>query len=517
MAGAWVLPGGANIWGDTVSMTRQLAGPRPARTTPAVGPDMGQPDPDGPDLGRPDLGRPELGRPELGRPDLGRPELGRSEAPGGGALLAAVGLPLADLLTLAAVAGGGLLLSGLPGWLLAGYAAAVFAALYVLGLHRLRICLRVADQAGRITVAAALPGLLVLPWAADPVQLLRLIVVTAAALIAVRTAGAAALRAAHRRGRLTERAVLAGTGPASQQLAQLLRDHPELGLRATSCASVADLAGLAGRYRASRVIVAGLDGDQPGAAAALRACRQAGADVCVLPRVSELGMAVPAGCLDEVWGVPLIPLRRAGRLSPGRVAKRAVDIGAALAALAITGPVLAAAMLAVRLRLPRPVLFRQARVVGGGRLAEVVKLRTLGQHGDPDTAWRVPDEKCGPLGRFLRITHIDELPQLVSVLRGDMSLVGPRPERPYFARQFSQDIPGYAARQRMPAGMTGWAQVHGLNGDTSITDRVRFDNAYIEYWSFWLDLVILARTLTSVTAEVAVELRDRSSRRGGRA
>jgi lipopolysaccharide/colanic/teichoic acid biosynthesis glycosyltransferase len=490
-------------------MTRQLAGPRPARTTPAVGPDMGQPNP-----GRPDPGRPDLGRPDLGRPGLGRPELGRSEAPGGGALLAAVGLPLADLLTLAAVAGGGRLLSGLPGWLLAGYAAAVFAALYVLGLHRLRICLRVADQAGRITVAAALPGLLVLPWAGDPVQLLRLIVVTAAALIAVRTAGAAALRAAHRRGRLTERAVLAGTGPASEQLAQLLRDHPELGLRATSCASVADLAG---RYRASRVIVAGLDGDQPGAAAALRACRQLGADVCVLPRVSELGMAVPAGCLDEVWGVPLIPLRRAGRLSPGRVAKRAVDIGAALAALAITGPVLAAAMLAVRLRLPRPVLFRQARVVGGGRLAEVVKLRTLGQHGDPDTAWRVPDEKCGPLGRFLRITHIDELPQLVSVLRGDMSLVGPRPERPYFARQFSQDIPGYAARQRMPAGMTGWAQVHGLNGDTSITDRVRFDNAYIEYWSFWLDLVILARTLTSVTAEVAVELRDRSSRRGGRA
>jgi len=135
--------------------------------------------------------------------------------------------------------------------------------------------------------------------------------------------------------------------------------------------------------------------------------------------------------------------------------------------------------------------------------AEVVKLRTLGQHGDPDTAWRVPDEKCGPLGRFLRITHIDELPQLVSVLRGDMSLVGPRPERPYFARQFSQDIPGYAARQRMPAGMTGWAQVHRLNGDTSISDRARFDNYYIEYWSFWLDLAVLARTVTSIAAEAA--------------
>jgi lipopolysaccharide/colanic/teichoic acid biosynthesis glycosyltransferase len=466
-------------------------------------------DPDGPAPG------PEPG-PEPGRPGLDRPELNHGAGPGGGALLAVTGLPLADLLTLAAVAGGGLLLSGLPGWLLAGYAVGVFAALYVLGLHRLRICLRVADQAGRIAVAAALPGVLVLAWAADPVQLLQLIAVTAVALIAVRTAGTAALRAAHRRGRLTERAVLAGAGPASEQLARLLREHPELGLRAISCASVADLAGLAGRHRASRVIVAGLDGDQPAVAAALRACRQLGADVCVLPQLSELGMAVPAGCLDEVWGVPLIPLRRAGRRSPGRVAKRAVDIGAALAALAITGPVLAAAAVAVRLRLPRPVLFRQVRVVGGGQLAEIVKLRTLGQHGDPDTAWRVPDEKCGPLGRFLRITHIDELPQLVSVLRGDMSLVGPRPERPYYTRQFSQDIPGYAARQGMPAGMTGWAQVHRLNGDTSITDRSRFDNAYIEYWSFWLDLVILARTVTSVTAEAAGELRDRTHRRGGR-
>jgi lipopolysaccharide/colanic/teichoic acid biosynthesis glycosyltransferase len=478
---------------------------------PAPGPEPG------PEPGRQELDQAELNRSDLNRSDLNRSDLNHGAGPGGGALLAVAGLPLADLLTLAAVAGGGLLFSGLPGWLLAGYAVGVFAALYVLGLHRLRICLRVADQAGRLAVAAALPGVLVLAWAADPVQLLQLIAVTAVALTAVRTAGAAALRAAHRRGRLTERAVLAGAGPASEQLARLLREHPELGLRAISCTSAADLAGLAGRHRASRVIVAGLDGDQPAVAAALRACRQLGADVCVLPQLSELGMAVPAGCLDEVWGVPLIPLRRAGRRSPGRVAKRAVDIGAALAALAITGPVLAAAAVAVRLRLPGPVLFRQVRVVGGGRLAEIVKLRTLGQHGDPDTAWRVPDEKCGPLGRFLRITHIDELPQLVSVLRGDMSLVGPRPERPYYTRQFSQDIPGYAARQRMPAGMTGWAQVHRLNGDTSITDRARFDNAYIEYWSFWLDLVILARTVTSVTAEATGELRDRTHRRGGRA
>jgi lipopolysaccharide/colanic/teichoic acid biosynthesis glycosyltransferase len=454
---------------------------------------------------------------EAGTLDAGARPAGAPPAPTAGALVAAAGLPLADLLAVAAVAGTALLLGGLPGWLMAGYAALVVAALAGAGLHRLRICLRVADQVGRIAMAAALPGLLLLPWAADPVQLLRLIVATAAVLIAVRAAGAAALRAAHRRGRLTERAVLAGSGPASQQLARLLGEHPELGLRVTRCASVADLPRLAAEQRASRVIVAGLDCDEDAGAVALRACRQLGADVCLLPRAGGLGLAVPAGCLDEVWGVRLIPLRRAAWRGPARLAKRALDVGVAAVALLLTWPVFAAAAAVAWLRLPHPVLFRQVRVVGGGRLAEISKLRTLGQHGDPDTAWRVPDEKCGPLGRFLRTTHVDELPQLVSVLRGDMSLVGPRPERPYFSRQFSQDIPGYAGRLRMPAGMTGWAQVHRLNGDTSITDRARFDNGYVEYWSFWLDLMILARTVTSVATEAAGELRKRNSRRGGRA
>ena len=135
------------------------------------------------------------------------------------------------------------------------------------------------------------------------------------------------------------------------------------------------------------------------------------------------------------------------------------------------------------------------RVTGQGREAEILKLRTVGSHTDPDTCWVAPVRQSTPLGRFLRVTHLDELPQLVNVIRGQISLVGPRPERPYFDRRFSDEIPGYADRRRMKAGLTGWAQVHGLNGDTSIADRAAFDNAYIEHWSLWMDLVILVRTV----------------------
>ncbi len=104
-------------------------------------------------------------------------------------------------------------------------------------------------------------------------------------------------------------------------------------------------------------------------------------------------------------------------------------------------------------------------------------------------------EDCSALGRWLRATHLDELPQLLNVIRGEMSLVGPRPERPYFVAKFTEIIPHYADRHRMNTGMTGWAQVNGLTGDTSIHERVRFDNNYIEHWSLWLDLIIMIRTL----------------------
>src|SRR5205823_12491018 len=118
------------------------------------------------------------------------------------------------------------------------------------------------------------------------------------------------------------------------------------------------------------------------------------------------------------------------------------------------------------------------------------------------THWNIADDdRIGPVGRFLRRSSLDELPQLWNVVRGDMSLVGPRPERPHFVDQFASTMPRYLARHRVPCGMTGWSQVHGLRGDTSIADRARFDNYYIENWSLWQDAVILVRTVGAVARD----------------
>ena len=146
------------------------------------------------------------------------------------------------------------------------------------------------------------------------------------------------------------------------------------------------------------------------------------------------------------------------------------------------------------------MLFRQDPL-GPGRAAvhapQVLLVAAGGVRGEH--AWNIgEDARCGTVGRLLRRTSLDELPQLWNVLRGDMSLVGPRPERPHFVHEFTQRYPRYTARHRVPAGLTGWAQVHGLRGNTSIADRARFDNFYIENWSLWGDIKILLRTAGQV-------------------
>jgi len=194
--------------------------------------------------------------------------------------------------------------------------------------------------------------------------------------------------------------------------------------------------------------------------------------------------ALMIGAVDDI----LFHVKRMGAVT------RMLDLIVGSSLLLATAPLMLILALAVWLDLRLPPLFRQVRVVGHGRLATIAKLRTLRPAGDPETTWVVTAGQSSPLGKLLRTTHADELPQLASVVRGDMALVGPRPERPYFASRLRRSVRGYAQRDRVRAGLTGWAQVNGLTGDTSIEDRARFDNFYIEYWSIWLDLLILART-----------------------
>jgi lipopolysaccharide/colanic/teichoic acid biosynthesis glycosyltransferase len=165
----------------------------------------------------------------------------------------------------------------------------------------------------------------------------------------------------------------------------------------------------------------------------------------------------------------------------------------------LVSPVLLGCALWLRVSEGPGVVFRQERVGKDGRPFTLLKFRTH-RPADPiesATRWSVADEHRMPwFCRFLRRTSLDELLQLWNVFRGDMSLVGPRPERPYFVMKFSETYPGYGERHRVPTGITGLAQINGLRGDTSIEDRCRFDNAYIDSWSLWRDLSILLRTAT---------------------
>ncbi|MFE9886342.1 sugar transferase [Streptomyces scopuliridis] len=213
--------------------------------------------------------------------------------------------------------------------------------------------------------------------------------------------------------------------------------------------------------------------------------------------------AAPVAMERHLWGfaarrVEPPAVRRHRR---GAVVKRLLDVVFTLPLLLIASPVLLACALAVRLFDGRDVLFRQERVGQNGRTFTLLKFRTLRPADEVESAtrWNIANDlRMSPVGNFLRRTSMDELPQLWNVLRGDMSLVGPRPERPFFVANFSKTQPGYAARHRMPVGITGLAQVHGLRGDTSIEERSRFDNHYIDHWSLWQDVCILLRTAASL-------------------
>jgi exopolysaccharide biosynthesis polyprenyl glycosylphosphotransferase len=184
-----------------------------------------------------------------------------------------------------------------------------------------------------------------------------------------------------------------------------------------------------------------------------------------------------------------------------RSAKRLLDIVAASLGLVMLTPLFALVALAIWLSSGRPIFYTQERVGQGGRRFRIVKFRSMRTDAERETGpiWASDhDTRCTRIGDWLRHSNIDELPQLFNVLKGDMSLVGPRPERPIFVEQFCGAVPDYDLRHAVPCGMTGWAQVHGWRGRTSLRKRLQFDLDYIQRWTFWLDLRILLMTVQHV-------------------
>lgn len=186
---------------------------------------------------------------------------------------------------------------------------------------------------------------------------------------------------------------------------------------------------------------------------------------------------------------------------PHRSTKRLLDVAVSLIALLVLSPVMLLLALLIKLESRGPALFIQARVGQHGKTFDLLKFRSMRVDAEYCTGpvfAKPNDPRCTRVGRLMRRHSLDELPQLINVLRGDMSIVGPRPERPYFVARFSQTVPRYVERHREKAGITGWAQVNGRRGDTSIEERVRYDLHYVEHWSLAFDLKIMVRTLIEI-------------------
>lgn len=202
--------------------------------------------------------------------------------------------------------------------------------------------------------------------------------------------------------------------------------------------------------------------------------------------------------VHELEGMPILSYRECPTHGFGGVAKRTLDLVGALVAILVFSPVMLLIALTIKCSDRGPVMFRQQRVSLGGDTFRILKFRTMRDVADeagPARWTERGDDRITPLGRWLRSTSLDELPQLFNVLRGEMSLVGPRPERPELIARFREDWRGYMLRQHVKAGMTGWAQIHGLRGETSLRKRIQYDLHYVRHWSVWFDLRILAMTV----------------------
>ena len=334
-------------------------------------------------------------------------------------------------------------------------------------------------------------------------------IVSIAAAYLGRQAFREALRVARRRGYNQRYAVVVGGGEPAAEIMRVLQKRRDVGIRvlgilgdkldgtagAPWLGAPEDIRAVLDTRPVDIVIIALPHAEYARLAGILN---EIGDDPVTIHLVPDVFSVALRGGVEEFETVPIIHLRESPLDGWNRILKRVCDVALGTVALGLMLPVMLVIALAIRLGSPGAILYRQERMGIDGRRFGMLKFRTMGVDAEADTGprWAIRDDpRRTRVGVFLRRTSLDELPQLLNVLRGDMSLVGPRPERPSFVEEFRRRVPRYMLRHKVKAGITGWAQINGWRGNTSIEERIKCDLYYIENWSMSLDLKILLQTL----------------------
>jgi exopolysaccharide biosynthesis polyprenyl glycosylphosphotransferase len=414
-------------------------------------------------------------------------------------------------------------------WLLA---PAVVGLLATRGLYASEIESRTLDVAGRIAGATSLAAISIIAAAAlfDPhaemaPMLARGWLFATVYLIGGRMLLGAIMGSAHVAGIVARPTLIVGAGEVGAEMERRLREQPGLGLRvvgyldgdpppaekvpqriAPVLGPPSALVDVAHEVGAEHVILAFSAEPDRGLVPLVRECEANQIEVSLVPRMFE--SLTRRLRFEAVGTLPIVGIRSVDPQGWQFAVKHLLDRFLAALAILLLAPLLALAAVAIKLESRGPVLFRQRRVGRDGRAFDMLKFRSM---EIPRSPVGVPDPQPGvapggvegedrrtSVGRFMRRHSIDELPQLFNVLKGDMSLVGPRPERPEFAAMFAETLPRYEDRHRVKSGITGWAQVNGLRGQTSLADRINWDNYYIQNWSLDLDAKILLLTFAAI-------------------
>src|SRR3954451_23633625 len=422
-------------------------------------------------------------------------------------------------------------------WIVWLFPPLVIGFLALRGMYRPKITLRILDEAAHVVGATSVAAMTIvavttfLGGTTHSAELLARVWVFGMVYV---SGGRLVLGLTHRHARVErlvgKRTLIVGAGRIGAQVERRLDEQPELGLRPVGYVDAHppgddqvagrrvpvlggpdELEEIARTTGAEHVVLAFLSsrGSDARLVPIVRQCDELGLEVSLVPRLFE-SINVRVG-LEHIGGMPLFRLRTVRPKGWQFAVKHALDRVLAATMIVVLSPVLIAATIAVKLSSARPIFCRQRRVGRAGRDFDLLKFRSMRCPvvPPPGNVSVLLPENTAPggvegtdrrtnVGKLMRRTSIDELPQLFNVLRGQMSIVGPRPERPEFVELFERRVDRYEDRHRVKSGITGWAQVHGLRGKTSLSDRIELDNFYIENWSLWLDFKILVMTVGAV-------------------